>query len=78
MEFGPDPMTLICPSCSQQVTTAIKTDTSLLQHLLAFGCIVIGCWLGCCLVPYCMDNMRQVTHSCPSCNITLGIYKGGI
>ena len=78
LEFGPDPMTLVCPRCGEQVTTTIKTSASLIQHLGAFLCCIFGCWLGCCFLPYCVDSIKQVTHSCPSCRNTLGLYKGGI
>ena len=71
-------MTLVCPRCNQQVTTAITTDTSLIQHLGAFVCCIFGLWFGCCLIPYCIDSMKQVTHCCPNCKNTLGMYKGGL
>ena len=69
-------MSLVCPKCGEHVSTTIRAETSAIQHIFAFCCCIFGLWLGCCLVPYCMDDLKQVTHSCPSCGATLGTYKG--
>merc|ERR1711913_166559 len=63
LEFGPDPMTLVCPRCGEQVTTTIKTSASLIQHLGAFLCCIFGCWLGCCFLPYVLRGLHQTSHS---------------
>ena len=35
-----------------------------------------SCILGCCLIPFCLDNMKVYTHQCANCKAHLGVYKG--
>jgi len=30
---------------------------------------------GCCLIPLCVDGLKDVDHICPNCNYTVGKYK---
>lgn len=34
-----------------------------------------SCWLGCCLIPCCIDDCMDVHHSCPNCRAYLGRYR---
>jgi len=29
---------------------------------------------GCCLIPFATKSLKDVKHTCPQCNNTLGIY----
>ena len=37
--------------------------------------LVLSCWMGCCLIPCCMDECMDKEHSCPNCKAFLGKYR---
>ena len=72
VRVGRVPLTVTCPNCQAQVTTTITSDTSALQYISAGAICFFGFWLGCCLIPFCIDSWRDVTHYCPNCNAVIG------
>nr|CAD2160601.1 unnamed protein product [Meloidogyne enterolobii] len=73
--FGPQPQNAYCPTCQQQVLSKVKHSAGLLTWLVFGGCLIFGCWLGCCLLPFCMDDCQDCEHFCSNCNTFLGQYK---
>lgn len=73
--YGDQPVSMICPNCGQNITTSTYKVTSVVQWAAAGGLLVVGCWLGCCLIPLCIDSLQDVKHSCPNCKAYLGMYK---
>ena len=59
---GEFPMQCTCPNCKQQIVTRTEKQNGLLTWLLVGGLCLIGCWLGCCLIPLCVDACK-VRHS---------------
>lgn len=47
--------------------SALNTDN---DSILSFSC-----WLGCCLIPCCIDECMDVHHSCPHCKAYLGRHR---
>ncbi|XP_039957670.1 lipopolysaccharide-induced tumor necrosis factor-alpha factor homolog isoform X2 [Bactrocera neohumeralis] len=71
---GPEPATIICPTCNKQVITSVDHTSSTKTHLIALLLCVIGFWpCACCL--YCTGCARNVEHRCPSCNSFIGVYE---
>ena len=33
---------------------------------------VLGGWVGCCLIPCCVDDCMDAVHECPNCHALVG------
>uniref|UniRef100_A0A8C6VHI8 Lipopolysaccharide induced TNF factor n=1 Tax=Naja naja TaxID=35670 RepID=A0A8C6VHI8_NAJNA len=73
--FLEHPMQICCPACNQMIVTRISYQPGALAWLSCGGLALVGCWLGCCLIPFCVDAMQDVQHFCPCCNAFLGVHK---
>ena len=70
------------PHLCGQVTVAIfmvqdTANSFLIQRKFAgvtFLCM-IGCCFGCCLVPFCVDRLKNVRHTCPKCGHVVGYHR---
>jgi hypothetical protein len=40
-----------------------------------FVMALVGCWLGCCLIPFCVDDCKDTTHTCVNCQRVIGQKK---
>ncbi|XP_034360983.1 lITAF domain-containing protein isoform X1 [Arvicanthis niloticus] len=69
------PVQTVCPYCGNHITTVTTPFPGLLTWLLCSGLFVFGCVLGCCLLPFCMQSLMDVTHSCPVCHHELFYYR---
>ena len=56
--YGDMPIQCTCPHCHQTICTRIEKKTALLSWLLCGGILLFGGWLGCCLIPFCMDSLK--------------------
>uniref|UniRef100_A0A0N5AH03 LITAF domain-containing protein n=1 Tax=Syphacia muris TaxID=451379 RepID=A0A0N5AH03_9BILA len=73
--FGEEPVNLTCPGCHQQITTKTNLESGFLAWLSCILLALFGCFLGCCLIPFCVSWFKDVEHKCPNCGIVLGRYK---
>lgn len=64
-----------CPHCRAEVQTATYYETGTLTWVLCFVIFVVGCFMGCCLIPFCMDGAKDVVHTCPSCRQQIARYN---
>ncbi|XP_039741245.1 lITAF domain-containing protein [Pteropus medius] len=69
------PVQLPCPYCGNYIITVTTPSPGILTWLLCTGLFMFGCALGCCLVPFCVDSLMDVKHSCPVCRSELFRYK---
>ncbi|XP_074600472.1 lipopolysaccharide-induced tumor necrosis factor-alpha factor homolog [Brevipalpus obovatus] len=72
--YGPFPVFVQCPGCSNSINTRTSHTTGLVTWLSCLCCCIMGC-LVCWCLPFCMDCTRDVEHRCPHCNRKLGIHK---
>ena len=79
---GPDPIWTICPNCNTEILTTTEKSNSTLQMLVAGGfCLFAGVssilsifCVGfplCFCIPFCMDDWKDVLHTCPNCNYVI-------
>ncbi|XP_015215678.1 cell death-inducing p53-target protein 1 [Lepisosteus oculatus] len=65
----------VCPHCQQPIVTRVSYDIGLMNMLFCLFCCFLGCNMGCCLIPCLMDNLKDVTHTCPYCKGYIYTYK---
>jgi len=76
-QFGYRPMKMTCPHCQASITTKTDEESSAMAWIICAACCLFGFW-PCSCIPFCMDSLKTVTHSCPSCKTLLGRYKGSL
>ncbi|XP_051994668.1 cell death-inducing p53-target protein 1 [Xyrauchen texanus] len=73
--FQSAPVQTVCPHCQQPIITRISHDVGLMNTLFCLFCFFVGCDLGCCLIPCIIDDLKDVTHTCPNCKGYIYTYK---
>lgn len=73
--FGPFTKVITCPNCQASISTSMEYEAGILTWLSAGLICLFGCWLGCCLIPFCVDGLQDVKHKCPSCGYFVGMYR---
>ncbi|XP_028001346.2 lITAF domain-containing protein isoform X2 [Eptesicus fuscus] len=72
---SPMPINYLCPYCGNYVVTVTTPIPGVLTWLLCTGLFVFGCVLGCCLLPFCVDSLMDVSHTCPVCRRELFRFR---
>jgi len=73
--WGPLPQNFTCLNCNHCGVTLVRYEAGLLTWLIVGLLVLIGCWLGCCLIPFCVDGCKDVHHHCPNCQMQVGAYR---
>ncbi|XP_038065959.1 lipopolysaccharide-induced tumor necrosis factor-alpha factor homolog [Patiria miniata] len=72
MRMTPYPAHVQCPSCHNSVTTVTYQENGGAVWLAAGVLLMMGLWLGCCLIPFCIPALKDTVHVCPVCKFTVG------
>ena len=72
--FGNGSTAMQCPFCSATITTSVNYIEGTMVWLLAGVLCIVGCW-PCCLIPFCVDDCKDVQHSCPNCRRVVGTFR---
>ncbi|UJR31812.1 hypothetical protein I4U23_019289 [Adineta vaga] len=75
ISVGDLPVTCICPQCHQSITTVVESKDGVTVWGAAGILCLIGCIFGCCLIPFCVNELKDKTHYCPHCNAVVGQKK---
>lgn len=73
--FREVPVRLNCQSCQADIMTATHYETGMLTWMAVGIICLFGGWLGCCLIPFCVDACKDVVHTCPNCKQMVGKYN---
>lgn len=71
--FGELPVQTTCPNCHNTVTTTTVKQNGTFAYVMAFVVCLFCC--PCFWIPLVMDTCKDVYHSCPACNASLGVKK---
>ena len=52
------PTACICPYCHQSIVTRVEKSNGVTVWLSAAAICVLGFVIGCCLIPFCIDEMK--------------------
>ncbi|KAF0288276.1 Lipopolysaccharide-induced tumor necrosis factor-alpha factor [Amphibalanus amphitrite] len=72
---GPNPTHMMCPHCHAEIDTSVRSSPSTTAWVSGLLIALFGCWMGCCLIPCCMDECMDKEHYCPNCKAFLGRYR---
>ncbi|KAJ8391838.1 hypothetical protein AAFF_G00084540 [Aldrovandia affinis] len=73
--YGDQPVQAHCPVCLRLVVSRLEHNSGTMAWLTCAGLFIFGCVYGCCLIPFFMDGLKDVTHYCPHCDNVLAVYK---
>ncbi|CAG9313313.1 unnamed protein product [Blepharisma stoltei] len=62
------PQIAFCPHCRLEILTSVKYEPGAVTYLSCLGLVCVGCFWGCCLVPFCITELQDCSHYCSSCN----------
>jgi len=62
-----------CQFCSYVGVTRISHEIGAGTCLMSGGLALVGCVWGCCLIPCCVDEAKDVVHHCPNCQRIVGV-----
>lgn len=68
------PVHMECPHCGGYILTSLEYETGTLTWIMCFFIMFIGLFLGCCIVPFCMDGCKDIAHICPDCKREVGRF----
>ncbi|XP_070388313.1 cell death-inducing p53-target protein 1-like isoform X4 [Dermacentor albipictus] len=74
-QWGPLPVPVLCPYCKRQIVTKTVYSSGFLTWMLCGALATLGCFLGCCLMPFCIRGCKDISHVCPECSRVLGTFR---
>ncbi|XP_005110474.1 cell death-inducing p53-target protein 1 homolog [Aplysia californica] len=75
IRYMQSPALIVCQHCQATVTTSMHYEVGLLTWIIVGVLCLFGCWLGCCLIPLCIDATKDVEHRCPNCQNVNGRFR---
>lgn len=73
--FTNQPTFCTCPHCNYEGITKIEQSNGILTWVGCCCCICFGGWCGCCLIPFCIQGLKNTTHKCNRCGKFIHLHK---
>nr|XP_022341661.1 cell death-inducing p53-target protein 1 homolog [Crassostrea virginica] len=73
--FREVPVHMQCPYCHAEVATSVTYEAGTMTWVICLFLILFGFWLGCCLIPFCIDGCKDCVHTCPNCQQVIGKFN---
>eukprot|EP01017_Pseudomicrothorax_dubius_P040919 TRINITY_DN6493_c0_g1_i1.p1 TRINITY_DN6493_c0_g1~~TRINITY_DN6493_c0_g1_i1.p1 ORF type:complete len:205 (+),score=23.04 TRINITY_DN6493_c0_g1_i1:103-717(+) len=72
IRYGRHPQRVTCPFCHTDAMTMVRYDLGNGTYIVSGAIFLFGFWLGCCLIPCCLDDCKDATHVCSNCGNVIG------
>ncbi|XP_071130198.1 LITAF domain-containing protein-like [Mytilus edulis] len=69
------PVNMTCPACQKNIITGTRKEIGTMTWLACLGLCLVGCNIGCCFIPFCVDSCKDTVHDCPSCQTVVGKHN---
>ncbi|GFO25537.1 lipopolysaccharide-induced tnf-alpha factor [Plakobranchus ocellatus] len=73
--FRDAPVHCSCPHCRAEIVTGTHFETGTFTWVVCCVLWLVGCSLGCCFIPFCVDGCKDVIHTCPNCHQQIARYS---
>ena len=73
--FGRHSTNITCPTHGTPSHTITTAETGLGTWLVCGGLCLLGCNLGCCFIPFCINDAKDIKHTCANCGTFVGERK---
>lgn len=78
VKFGDSPVIFRCPLCSSETRTYVIHESGVRTWIVCSGLCLLGCWFGCCILPFCAESLQEPRHFCSLCNKEVSFGKRSI
>ena len=66
------PWKVTCPMCGHTGDTEVEKKNGPTMWMSCLGVFMTIGGAGCCLIPFCIDDLKDFVHKCSRCNHVLG------
>ena len=73
--YGRHSTRITCPTHGVPSNTNTTFEAGLGTWMWCVGLCLVGCDLGCCFIPFCLDDTKDVKHHCSNCGTFVGEKK---
>ena len=75
-QLGRYAVTCTCPKCHEYIVTNTESFNGSMVWLICLFIVFVGGWiLLLCFIPFCIEDLKDVRHSCPKCAHVIGEHK---